>query len=69
MLDRAKGPAILVFVAFVVGAAAFWVARRGRRAGARAFTEAACPLCLTLGWLSERHPDADEQRVGATTGA
>jgi len=53
-LDRTKGPAILAFAALLAASAAFWVARRGRRAGTRAFTEAACPLCLTLGWLSEQ---------------
>ena len=74
VLDRAKGPAILLFVALLAGAAAFWVARRGRRAGTRAFTEAACPLCLTLGWLSERAAfervvaiDAAESRPNATS--
>ena len=60
--DRAKGPMILAFVALIVGAAAFWVLRRGRRAGTRAFTEAACPLCLTLGWLSERADFARRDR-------
>jgi membrane protein DedA with SNARE-associated domain len=54
VFDRAKGPAILAFVALLAAAAAFWVARRGRRAGTRAFTEAACPLCLALGRLSEQ---------------
>jgi membrane protein DedA with SNARE-associated domain len=53
-LDAARGPAIAVFVALVAGAAAFWFVRRGRRAGRQAFTEAACPLCLTLGWVAER---------------
>jgi membrane protein DedA with SNARE-associated domain len=56
VLDRARGPAIAVCVAMVLAAGAFWVARRGRRAGTSAFTEAACPLCLALGWASERVP-------------
>ncbi len=60
-LDSARGPVIAVLAALVIGAALFWIARRGRRAGARAFTEAACPLCLTLGWLSERQPIARRQ--------
>jgi hypothetical protein len=34
----------------------FWLVRRGRRAGAQAWTEAACPACLALGLLSERLP-------------
>ena len=55
-LDHARGPAVAVFVVLVLGAAVFWIVRRGRRAGAQAFAEAACPLCLTLGWVSERFP-------------
>jgi membrane protein DedA with SNARE-associated domain len=54
LLTRARGPAIAVFVALVVAALAFWVVRRGRGAGRQAFAEAACPLCVTLGWISER---------------
>lgn len=69
VLDRAKGPAILVFVALLTGAAAFWVARRGRRAGARAFTEAACPLCLTLGRLSEHRSYGDAVGIEAAVSA
>ena len=53
-LDHARGPMILVFVASLAGAAVFWVAGRGRRAGTHALSEAACPVCLTLGWLAER---------------
>ena len=53
-LKNARGPAIVAFGALVLAAAGFWIARRGRRAGAAAFTEAACPVCLTLGWMSER---------------
>jgi membrane protein DedA with SNARE-associated domain len=56
VIARARGPAILVLAVFLLAAAAFWRARRGRRAGASAFAEAACPLCLTLGWASERVP-------------
>ena len=56
LFERAKGPAVLIGVVLVVGAAAFWLVRRGRRAGAQAWTEAACPACLALGLLSERLP-------------
>ena len=38
----------------VLGAAAFWLVRRGRRAGAGSLAEAACPACLTLALLAER---------------
>jgi membrane protein DedA with SNARE-associated domain len=48
VLDRAKAPAIAVFVALLVAAALYWYVRRGRQGGAHAFTEAACPLCLVL---------------------
>ena len=53
-LDNARGPAIAVFVAVLIAAVTFWIVRRGRREGTQAFAEAACPLCLTLGWVSER---------------
>ena len=54
--DHAKGPAIVGGLVLVAAAAAFWVVRRGRRAGAQALTEAACPACLLLGTLSEKLP-------------
>ena len=53
-LDHARGPAIAVFGGLVLAAAAFLLVRRGRRGGGQAFAEAACPLCLTLGWVAER---------------
>jgi membrane-associated protein len=53
-LDNARGPAIVVFGVLVVAAIATWVVRRGRRAGAQAVTEAACPLCLALSWAVDR---------------
>ena len=53
-IDHVRGPAIIVFALLLAGAAGFWIARRGRRAGVNVFAEAACPLCLTLGWASER---------------
>jgi membrane-associated protein len=56
-LHNARGPALAAFALLVVGAVAFWVARRGRRRGGLAWTEAACPACLALGLLSERSPD------------
>jgi membrane protein DedA with SNARE-associated domain len=53
-LDRAKGPALAVLALLVVAGVAFWLVRRGRRAGGQAFAEACCPACLALGMLSER---------------
>jgi hypothetical protein len=54
LIERATVPAILVVLALVLGAAAFWLVRRGRKGGAQAWTEAACPACLALGVLGER---------------
>jgi membrane protein DedA with SNARE-associated domain len=54
VLHAATGPAIAVFALIVLGAVAFWLARRGRRAGAGALAEAACPACLTLALLAEQ---------------
>jgi membrane protein DedA with SNARE-associated domain len=52
-LDAARGPMILVVVVLAAVALAIWFARRGNRAGAQAFTEAACPLCLALSWAAD----------------
>jgi membrane protein DedA with SNARE-associated domain len=54
LFDAAKGPAILVAIALVVAAAAFWVLRRGRHAGTEAWREAACPACLALGLVGDK---------------
>jgi membrane protein DedA with SNARE-associated domain len=48
LFEEAKGVATIAFVALVVGAALFWIVRRGRRRGAQSWCEAACPLCLAL---------------------
>ena len=53
-LRVATGPAITAVAALVIGAAAFWVVRRGRRAGAGGLLEAACPACVGLALISER---------------
>jgi len=54
VLDKARGPALVAFAALLIAAATFWIVRRGRLAGTQAFAEAACPLCLTIGYVSER---------------
>ena len=54
--NAAKGPALLALALLVAGAFAFWRARRGRRGGAEAWTEAACPVCVGLGIISDRVP-------------
>src|SRR5436309_12037768 len=48
--------AVLAAVVLVAGAAVFWVVRRGRRRGAFAWKEAACPACLGLAVLADRIP-------------
>ena len=53
-LNEAKGPAVAVLAILVVAAALFWVTRRGRRSGGQAWTEAVCPGCLVLRFLSDR---------------
>src|SRR5579884_877913 len=54
LIDRAKGLALVLGVVLLVGAAAFWVVRQGRRGGSAAWREAACPACLALGSIGER---------------
>jgi membrane-associated protein len=54
VLHAATGPALAAAAVLVLGAAAFWLARRGRRAGTGSLAEAACPACLTLALLAER---------------
>lgn len=56
-LRAAQGPALVVLALLVVGAAGFWLRRRGRASGGEAFAEAACPACLALGWLAQRQRD------------
>lgn len=58
LIERATVPALVALAALVVGAAVFWLVRRGRRAGPQAWAEAACPACLALGLLGERQRDA-----------
>jgi membrane protein DedA with SNARE-associated domain len=53
-LDRARGPALVVAGAALLGAAAFWVMRRRKGARAHAWGEAACPACLALNLVGER---------------
>jgi membrane protein DedA with SNARE-associated domain len=58
-IESARGPALAVLAALVVVAAVVWFRRRGRRAGAQAFTEGICPACLAADWLAERPAKAD----------
>jgi hypothetical protein len=54
--NAAKGPALLALAVLVAGAFVFWRVRRGRRGGAEAWAEAACPVCVGLGIISDRIP-------------
>jgi membrane protein DedA with SNARE-associated domain len=54
VLQAATGPALAAAAVLVLGAIAFWLIRRGRRAGAASLAEAACPACLALALLAEQ---------------
>ena len=54
LFHRAAGLAVVVALVLVAAAAVFWVVRRGRRRGAQAWKEAACPACLGLAVLADR---------------
>src|SRR5215813_5817208 len=54
--SAAKGPALAVLAVLLAGAFIFWRARRGRRGGAEAWAEAACPACIGLGLIADRVP-------------
>jgi membrane protein DedA with SNARE-associated domain len=58
-LDEHKGMFLLGVAALAAVAIAFWIVRRGRRSGAQAWTEAACPACLALGALGARWARVD----------
>ena len=53
-LHVATGPALAAAGVLILAAAAFWLIRRGRRAGTASLAEAACPACLALALLAER---------------
>jgi hypothetical protein len=45
-----------VLAVLLAGAFVFWRVRRGRQGGAEAQAEAACPVCVGLGMISDRIP-------------
>ena len=45
---HAEAPTLAVLAVLVAAGVAFWLIRRGRHAGAQAWTEAMCPACLVL---------------------
>jgi len=54
LFHRAAGVAVVLAVLLVAVAAVFWILRRGRRRGAFAWKEAACPVCLGLAAVTDR---------------
>jgi membrane protein DedA with SNARE-associated domain len=54
LFHRAAAVAVVLAVVLVAGAAVVWIVRRGRRRGAYAWKEAACPVCLGLAAVTDR---------------
>jgi membrane protein DedA with SNARE-associated domain len=59
--NQAKGPALAGLAVLAVGALIYWRARRGRRGGTEAWTEAACPACIGLSLIAEHLPGLASQ--------
>jgi membrane protein DedA with SNARE-associated domain len=53
---QAIGLALVALGALLVGALVFWRARRGKRGGSEAWTEAACPACIGLAVMAQHTP-------------
>lgn len=51
-LDRARGPALAIFLALAVVGLVIWISRRGRRRGTQGWMEASCPVCLAIAPLA-----------------
>jgi membrane protein DedA with SNARE-associated domain len=58
LLQHAGVPLILAALLLMAIGAAIWLLRRGGRAGARAWTEASCPVCLTIA-LAQRRAETE----------
>jgi membrane protein DedA with SNARE-associated domain len=67
LFDQAKGPAMLIGLAVLAAAGAFWFVRRGRRAGGEAWREAACPACLVLGVVGDTLVESASRKTGAVS--
>ncbi|HEX2029375.1 MAG TPA: VTT domain-containing protein [Nitriliruptorales bacterium] len=49
LVERALVPALLAMAALVIVGIGLWIARRGRHAGLRGWSEGTCPACLAVG--------------------
>ncbi len=56
LFDRARGPLLVTVAVVAVVGLAVLVARRGRRGGVGAWTEACCPACLAVNLLDRPTP-------------
>jgi membrane protein DedA with SNARE-associated domain len=54
IFKKAQLPALIAVGVLVVGGASYWLIRHGRRRGAHAWTEAACPACIALHMVPAR---------------
>jgi len=54
--NQAKGPALVAGAVLVAATVAFWLIRRRRRGASKAWTEASCPVCVGVTFLSDRIP-------------
>jgi membrane protein DedA with SNARE-associated domain len=57
LFNAARLPVLIVLAALVLGGAALWVVRRGRRGGSQAWTEASCPACLAIALMTRSDRD------------
>jgi membrane protein DedA with SNARE-associated domain len=66
ILSEATGPALAAAAVIVLAGVGLWFARRGKRLGAGAAAEAACPACLTLAYLAEQPRELKQLILGDT---
>ena len=57
-LNRARGPVLIGLLLLVAVGVIVWIARRGRRGVAQAWTEASCPACLAVAAVTGRRDPA-----------
>jgi membrane protein DedA with SNARE-associated domain len=57
VFNAARLPVLILLAVLVVGGVAVWIARRGRRGGPQAWTEASCPACLVIALMTRSSRD------------